>query len=361
MLLKYLVRLLTFCVALVSSNGIKCAGKCKLSTVNITLGSEVFLPCILGKSNQTDEVNWSHNSSLLSISLKGNITFEDPRDGRVAVFPSLFSKGNFSISIQMVQNSDLGKYCCQLGKECHRVELDQVQFREKEADWKIPWYYIVAGIGGLILLVIACSLIYEFRGLYVKKSTESYDVNSSQNEAANPSGNRRNERARRNENGATEEDDGHYEDMHGDEHDKDYETMQEHIGQHEDSDRDEEEDYVNTERGQGEGQYINSERSDPRGHRAQRGHQQRSPTVVYENDNHDPSGLQIRSQPQNRDLSETQSQPHSRAPYYVNQTEFSNPGGAAKRKQPRKKKKPPPTEYQFRNPIYGDSSVAPNK
>ncbi|XP_072547344.1 uncharacterized protein [Salminus brasiliensis] len=354
MLVKHFVRLLTFFAALVSSNGLKCAGRCSNSTVNIILGSDMLLPCSLRRSNQTGEANWSHNSSLLRIRPDGNIKFEDCRDGRVTVFPYLFSRGNFSILIHRLQASDLGTYCCQLSMECHVVELKHMQ----STAWHLPWYYIVAGIGGLILLLITCSLVYEFRGLCVKKLADSYDVNSTQNQGANPPGNR--QRVKHNKSGEGEENDGHYEDMNGEDHARDYETMQGEVrvGQHEDSDR-EEEDYVNAERGQGEGQYINSERADAHGPRGQTGHH-RKPTV-YENNEHDPSVRPIRQQPPNRDFRETQSQPQSRGPYYVNQSEICNPGSAVKRKKKQRKKKIlPPTEYQFRNPIYGDNNVEPN-
>lgn len=81
------------------------------------------LPCTLLKSSQTEAVKWSQSSGLLVIKDNGSVDFEDPRDGRVTVFPFLFSKGNFSILIHKLQASDSGTYCCQLSHECQRVAL----------------------------------------------------------------------------------------------------------------------------------------------------------------------------------------------------------------------------------------------
>ncbi|KAI4905191.1 hypothetical protein NFI96_013907 [Prochilodus magdalenae] len=114
---------------------------------------------------------------------------------------------------------------------------------------QFPWYYIVAGIGGFVLLLIACSLAFEYRG---KRLIDSYYVNSPKNQ------NKNKERTGHG-NAVREDSDGHYEDMEGEMQPDDYENMHrdEHDGRHGDTERDESEgDYVNAEREPHEGQYI---------------------------------------------------------------------------------------------------------
>lgn len=111
-------------------SGLNCSESCSNTTLNIWLGSEVLLPCSLLKSGKTEEVRWSQTSSLLSIGSSGNVTFEDPRDGRLTAFPFLFGRGNFSILVHQFQASDLGIYCCQLSHECQRVEIKLSQSLE---------------------------------------------------------------------------------------------------------------------------------------------------------------------------------------------------------------------------------------
>ncbi|XP_036415671.1 uncharacterized protein LOC118799745 isoform X2 [Colossoma macropomum] len=350
---KCFIRLLTFFGVLSSTNGLKCGETCNSTTVSVTLGSSASLPCLLQKTNQTDEATWSQNSSLLSIRPEGNVTFEDPRGGRVVVFPYLFNRGNFSILIHKLQASDVGTYCCRLSQECHRVQLSQrdVQGGGKATGWTLQWYYIVAGIGGVILLMIACSLAFEFRGMCLKRSTDSYYVNSPEIQGAENK-----ERTARNT--EREESDGHYEDMDGEAHGEDYENMQgeERDSRNEDTDGDED-NYVNAERGPCEGQYSGSERAEPDRHHGQTGH--RSNTTVYENDEHDPRSVRIRPQPQNNAFREIPDQSSSSPSYYANQSEIYKPSSAGKRKKQRKRKTQSPSEYQFRNPIYGDSSMVP--
>ncbi|KAL6470940.1 hypothetical protein MHYP_G00195900 [Metynnis hypsauchen] len=351
---KCFIQILTFFGVFASSDGLKCGDTCNSTTVSITLGSSVSLPCLLQKTNQTDEATWSQNSSLLSIWPGGNITFEDPRGGRVVVFPYLFNTGNFSILIHELQASDVGTYCCQLSQECHRVEIQLSQSRDVQGGGKardLLWF-IAAGIGGFILLIIACSLIWEFRGVCLKRLSDSYYVNSTETQGAK-------KKERTDPNTEREESDGHYEDMDREAHGEDYENMQGEVrdGQNEDTDGDED-DYVNAERGPCEGQYSDSERREPDRHHGQTGH--RSRATVYENDEHDPQSVRIRPQPQNNAFREISNQSSLSPSYYANQSEIDKRGSAGKRKKHRKKKKQSaPAEYQFRNPIYGDSGVVP--
>lgn len=102
--------------------GLTCPQSCNSITLDIRLGSQVLLPCTLSKTEKTDEARWSQASSLLRIRPGGNVVFEDPKDGRITVFPFLFGRGNFSILVHQFQASDMGSYCCQLSHECQRVE-----------------------------------------------------------------------------------------------------------------------------------------------------------------------------------------------------------------------------------------------
>lgn len=115
--------------------GLNCSQKCNsYVTLNIGLGSEVLLPCTLLKNKETKEARWSQTSNLLSIRPDGNVTFNDPRDGRLSVFPFQFSKGNFSILVHQVQPSDMGMYCCDLSHECQRVEIKLAQSPESHKE-----------------------------------------------------------------------------------------------------------------------------------------------------------------------------------------------------------------------------------
>lgn len=110
-------------VALHCLSGSNCLQSCRNITLNIQLGSQVLLPCTLLNSKETKEAKWSHNSSLLSIGPNGTVNFDDPRDGKIIVFPYLFYRGNFSILVHQLQASDMGMYWCQLSQECQRVEV----------------------------------------------------------------------------------------------------------------------------------------------------------------------------------------------------------------------------------------------
>lgn len=122
--------------------GLNCSASCSSLTLNIQLGSEVLLPCTLLKSKKTKEARWSQTSNLLSIRPDGNVSFEDPMDGRMTVFPLLFSRGNFSILIHQFQASDIGVYCCELSHECQRVEIKLSQNPEGHKGGK-SWWWIV--------------------------------------------------------------------------------------------------------------------------------------------------------------------------------------------------------------------------
>ncbi|XP_051521204.1 uncharacterized protein LOC127421976 [Myxocyprinus asiaticus] len=192
--MMYISQIWIFLGALVSSNALHpCLGRCEnvtVITVNASMKSGVFLPCHFDNKtrNKTERVEWSHLSSLLRITQDGNIDFNKPREGRVNVFPILAYKGNFSILIHDLQPSDLGTYCCELSRECWRVEIiESPHPAEKSNEIPVnPWLYFAAGAGLFILLFIAFSLFSQFWGNCVNGSSKSNPVHGVQNEGNNP-------------------------------------------------------------------------------------------------------------------------------------------------------------------------------
>ncbi|XP_065136230.1 uncharacterized protein [Paramisgurnus dabryanus] len=180
---------LLFCLVVTSKALGNCKGKCEdiqLSTIRTPLKSEVLLPCYFeisnNTANKTNTASWRHlSSSLLEITQDGNIFFNDPRGGRVTVFPILAALGNFSIIIHNVQASDFGSYCCELNRECWRLEITETTRPEKNIVLS-PWVYFAAGAGLFILLFIATYLFAKLWGNYVNESSKSNSVIGVQNE-----------------------------------------------------------------------------------------------------------------------------------------------------------------------------------
>ncbi|XP_026227423.1 uncharacterized protein LOC113169874 isoform X2 [Anabas testudineus] len=135
---------------------------CEVQKLVAPLGSSTLLPCMLTNSSP-EWVSWVHTPEmkLVNLSTKGRIKFLDPRSGRVKAFPNQGLKGNFSISIDMLDNSDLGCYRCTQEGACLQVEL------AAETQSKDMWLliYICAGLAAVTLLS-ACSWIF----CYIKRS-----------------------------------------------------------------------------------------------------------------------------------------------------------------------------------------------
>ncbi|KAK3526868.1 hypothetical protein QTP86_000728 [Hemibagrus guttatus] len=115
----------------------------KRSNVSTELQSDVLLPCnfdpaLLGSDKTADiAVVWKQMNTtrhgLLEISLRGEASFWNSKDGRIKHFPKLSESGNFSILLQKVQPYDLSLYTCELfnGTSCsigyQEVELQSNQ------------------------------------------------------------------------------------------------------------------------------------------------------------------------------------------------------------------------------------------
>nr|XP_055052187.1 uncharacterized protein LOC129437857 [Misgurnus anguillicaudatus] len=169
MYISQIVILLCFMLA---SNALgQCKGKCEhfqLSTISTPLKSEILLPCYFETSNntanKTNRASWRHlSSSLLEITQDGIIMFDDPREGRVTVFPILAARGNFSIIIHNVHASDFGSYCCEFNRECLLMQITETTRPEKNNVLN-PWIYFGAGAGLFILLFIIACLFLKFCG-----------------------------------------------------------------------------------------------------------------------------------------------------------------------------------------------------
>ncbi|XP_040047127.2 uncharacterized protein LOC120827951 isoform X1 [Gasterosteus aculeatus] len=98
---------------------------CKKQTRSAHLGSSVLLPCILPPNN-VDWVTWAHGpeAHLVHLKSEGRIKFLDHRFGRLKAFPNQGSLGNYSLRIDELRGSDLGRYRCSQGRSgCVEVEL----------------------------------------------------------------------------------------------------------------------------------------------------------------------------------------------------------------------------------------------
>ncbi len=80
---------------------------------------------------------WAHvpGVDLVHLTSEGRIKFLDPRYGRVKAFPNQGSEGNYSISIDELQNSDMGCYRCKEAARCLQVEL-VAEIGKKISIWK---------------------------------------------------------------------------------------------------------------------------------------------------------------------------------------------------------------------------------
>ncbi|XP_034404516.1 uncharacterized protein LOC117741538 isoform X2 [Cyclopterus lumpus] len=148
--------LLALCFICVSSNETDFENSCDsdvYETLSAPLGSSVLLPCIFETSG-LGRVSWAHTAGLdlVHLTSEGRIKFLDHRYGRVKVFPNRGSEGDYSIRIDELQNSDLGRYCCKQGHDCLQVELVAVGGALSREG--MLWIYICVGVAVFTLLSI---------------------------------------------------------------------------------------------------------------------------------------------------------------------------------------------------------------
>ncbi|XP_040902880.1 uncharacterized protein LOC121187619 isoform X5 [Toxotes jaculatrix] len=162
---------LAVCFTCVSSNDLQhynnsceqylgfCPKEHKLSA---PLGSSVLLPCNF-RNNGKNWVSWTHASGvdLVNLTSGGRIEFLHPRRGRVKAFPNQGSKGNYSIRIDELEDSDLGCYRCMDEKDCLQVELVSATDTLREDMWLL--IYICVGVAAPVLLIVCSYLLYTIR------------------------------------------------------------------------------------------------------------------------------------------------------------------------------------------------------
>ncbi|MEQ2161185.1 hypothetical protein GOODEAATRI_007221 [Goodea atripinnis] len=138
----------------VSSNGVE--GCETRVTVTAPLGSSVLLPCSF-LSNGPNWVKWTHwgeedqrDRELVHLSSEGRVEFLEPRSGRVKTYPNQASETNFSITIDGVQNSDMGSYYCNRSDECFEVKLSEDEGKRSQSMQLL--IYILACFAAFIVL-----------------------------------------------------------------------------------------------------------------------------------------------------------------------------------------------------------------
>ncbi|XP_023698423.2 uncharacterized protein [Paramormyrops kingsleyae] len=163
--------ILLYCNIPASCGHSRCNKACEITAlVKGTINSAVLLPCNI-TVNHIQTVMWSHAADLVTIRTHGYVNFSDNRGGRVKTFPYLSNKGNFSIRLEHLQQSDLGIYCCEVQHEslsaCNKVNVTLDVQKHLEENLKGSsvkrflegnWYYIVAA--GVLLIapvVIVCA------------------------------------------------------------------------------------------------------------------------------------------------------------------------------------------------------------
>ncbi|XP_035478784.2 uncharacterized protein LOC118299297 isoform X2 [Scophthalmus maximus] len=133
---------------------------CEIHTVNASLGSSVLFPCNF-TTNYLGWVSWNKTPGIELVQLKsdGRVRFLLPKGGRVKTFPNQGSRGNYSIRIDELEDSDLGRYFCVQGHICHQVELGAAADTMREGIWLL--IYVCAGVAAVVLLSVCSYWFYK--------------------------------------------------------------------------------------------------------------------------------------------------------------------------------------------------------
>ncbi|XP_073718271.1 CD276 antigen homolog [Misgurnus anguillicaudatus] len=102
-------------------------------TVEGVVGGSVVLPCFESADQRTIQdinVNWRHNESRFVYDIiKGKASDEDQEleyKNRTESFPEVYLKGNFSLRLKNLQETDTGKYSCFINKESQEEEVNLI-------------------------------------------------------------------------------------------------------------------------------------------------------------------------------------------------------------------------------------------
>ncbi|XP_030236276.1 uncharacterized protein LOC115560828 isoform X3 [Gadus morhua] len=137
-----------------------CQDSCDTVMISASLRSSILLPCHAPFLGLTDWMLWVQNTGapLVNLSSQGKVWFLEPREGRVKTFPNEGSRGNYTIRIDGLQESDLGCYQCGPADACHQVVV-----QKEEVDLWLP-LCITAGVTTVILFVCFCCYKASFSG-----------------------------------------------------------------------------------------------------------------------------------------------------------------------------------------------------
>ena len=104
-----------------------CQDSCVTVMISASLRSSILLPCHAPFLGRTDWMLWVQNTGapLVNLSSQGKVWFLEPREGRVKTFPNEGSRGNYTIRIDGLQESDLGCYQCGPADACHQVVVQK--------------------------------------------------------------------------------------------------------------------------------------------------------------------------------------------------------------------------------------------
>ncbi|KAL7370278.1 hypothetical protein ABVT39_024662 [Epinephelus coioides] len=118
---------------------------CTVSTETIQLkvsaciGDSVLLPCVYEVSSQPVSVFWRDEDNRVVLDIKQNVPNYSTQDGkfrdRVISEPELYRKGNFSVTMKGVLQSDSGLYDCVIPvlNDRHNVSLTVSERCDKAA------------------------------------------------------------------------------------------------------------------------------------------------------------------------------------------------------------------------------------
>ncbi|KAF3847933.1 hypothetical protein F7725_020961 [Dissostichus mawsoni] len=146
---------------------------CEMHTLSTQLGSSVLLPCNF-KPSYVTWVSWTQTPDLhlLQLTSAGRILFLNPRSGRVKAFLNQGQEGNFSISINELNNSDLGV----MSVHEEMTVFKWSWFLNMVSVNKMLLIYISAGVAAFILLSVGsyCCMKCEYCPICCK-NTASYN------------------------------------------------------------------------------------------------------------------------------------------------------------------------------------------